>query len=378
MKKQITLQVLDWAYKVNKESFADSKIARFLQKHLGQKYDFKWANRPKYLLYGPFGDSHLDYDESCVRIFCTGENLRTDWNLADYGIDYDLFDFGGGGGRHLHYPLYFYYQADLKNALKKHLLCDSRGKFCAFVVSNGIADKIRGAFFDELSKYKMVDSGGAYKNNIGAPVGDKQSWLQGYKFNLCFENSAHKGYVTEKLIQAFAGGCVPIYFGDESLCDEKYADIRPVFNEKAFINVHNFDSIQSAIKEIQRIDNDENAYNAMRKEPIFIRESMERFFWLNPKDDLWSATKIDKTAESIVNRSESILANFYDNIFKKGKQIKYSQHISAYFMQRRMDRRNRAWLTKMRKMLWNVRCTILAPLKRVRDLWRKMRYCGRM
>lgn len=98
MKKQITLQVLDWAYKVNKESFADSKIARFLQKHLGQKYDFKWANRPKYLLYGPFGDSHLDYDESCVRIFCTGENLRTDWNLADYGIDYDLFDFGGGGG----------------------------------------------------------------------------------------------------------------------------------------------------------------------------------------------------------------------------------------------------------------------------------------
>lgn len=87
MKKQITLQVLDWAYKVNKESFADSKIARFLQKHLGQKYDFKWANRPKYLLYGPFGDSHLDYDESCVRIFCTGENLRTDWNLADYGIE---------------------------------------------------------------------------------------------------------------------------------------------------------------------------------------------------------------------------------------------------------------------------------------------------
>ena len=376
MKKQITLQILDWAYKVNKDNFDTSPIVQFLQKHLGQKYDFKYSNRPQYLLYGPFGDSHLDYDESCVRIFCTGENLRTDWNLADYGIDYDLFDFGGG--RHLHYPLYFYCQSDLKNALKKHLRCDSRGKFCAFVVSNGIADRIRGTFFDELSKYKRVDSGGAYKNNIGAPVGDKQSWLQNYKFNLCFENSAHNGYVTEKLIQAFAGGCIPIYWGDESLCNEKYAHIRPIFNEKAFINVHNFNNIQSAIREIQRIDSDENAYNAMRKEPIFTLESMERFFGLNPKDDLWSSANIEHTAESIINHSESILANFFDNIFTKGKQIKYAQHISAYFAQRRMDRRNRAWQIWLRKNLWNLRCAILAPLKKMRDLWRKMRYCGRI
>ena len=375
MKNQIDLQIVDWAYKVNKDNFANSQIAQFLQKHLGQKYDFKWANRPKYLLYGPFGDSHLDYDESAVRIFCTGENLRTDWNLADYGVDYDLFDFGE---RHLHYPLYFYYQSDLKNALKKHLLSDSRGKFCAFVVSNRVADKIRGAFFDELSKYKKVDSGGAWKNNIGAPVGDKQSFIQSYKFNLCFENSSAKGYVTEKLIQAFGAGCVPIYWGDESLCDEKYAHIRPVFNPKAFINVHNFDSIESAIKEIQRIDNDENAYNAMRKEPIFTPKSMERFFGLNPKDDLWSATNIDKTAESIINHSETILANFFDNIFTKGKQIKYAQRISEHFAQRRIDRRNRALQMWLQKTLWNLRCAILAPLKKLRNLWRKMRYFRRI
>lgn len=374
-KKQIDLQILDWAHKVDKDSFENSQIVQFFKKHLGQKYDFKWSNHPTYLLYGPFGDTHLDYDKSCIRIFCTGENIRTDWNLADYGIDYDLFDFGE---RHLHYPLYFYYQADLKNALKKHLLCDLRTKFCSFVVSNSMGDRIRGEFFDKLGKYKKVDSGGMYKNNIGLLVKDKHMWIQGYKFNLCFENSVHNGYVTEKLIQAFATGCIPIYWGDQSLCDAKYAHIRPIFNPKAFINIHDFNSFESAIQEIERIDNDENAYNMMRNEPIFSDESMERFFGLNPKNNLWSSTNIELTAESIINHTEIILANFYDNIFEKEqKQIKYGQHISAYFMQRVFDRRNRVWQIRVQKLYHCVRYMILAPLKKVRDWWRKVRYLKR-
>ena len=273
-KPKISLNIVDWAYKVDESNFESCGVMRFLQKYLGDKYDFTLSKSPKYVLYGAFGDSYLDLNESCIRIFTTGENIRTDWNLADFGIDYDLMDFGE---RHLHYPLYFSYQNDLRFALKKHLICDSRPKFCAFVVSNKVADKMRGDFFTRLCEYKRVDSGGAWKNNVGGTVGDKHAFLQNYKFNLCFENSAQKGYVTEKLIQAFAAGCVPIYWGDESLCDEKYAKFRPVFNPKAFINVHNFDSIDSAIREIKRIDNDEGAFEAMRKEPIFRAECLKEF-----------------------------------------------------------------------------------------------------
>ncbi|WP_281650799.1 glycosyltransferase family 10 [Helicobacter bilis] len=84
------------------------------------------------------------------------------------------------------------------------------------VSNNALTDK-RDMFFEALSKYKRVDSGGRWKNNIGGNVDDKIEWLKSYKFNLCFENSSYPGYLTEKLFDAFLAGCVPIYWGDTSL-----------------------------------------------------------------------------------------------------------------------------------------------------------------
>lgn len=374
MKKRIDIKIVDWWCSFDKKNFKNNSLIHILRKHLGYKFKFNFSNNPKYLLYNSFDDSHLDYDKDCVRIFYTGENIRTDWNLADYGIDYDLLDFDE---RHLCFPLYFLYTSDLKNAVKTHLLSnDKREKFCSFMVSNGSADKIRDKFFEKLCKYKKVDSGGRWKNNIGgAFIENKNAWLKNYKFNLCFENSSQKGYVTEKIIQAFAAGCVPIYWGDGSLCDEKYAKFRPVFNPKAFINVHNFDSIESAIKEIERIDNDDSAFEAMRKEPIFSDKSMERFFGLSSKThNIWSAENIDSTAEFVVEKSQKILASFFDNIFTKGeKQIKYGQRLQAYFEQRKSDRERRLKLQakSKRKKLRQIENFFTYIPKKIRTLWRK-------
>lgn len=51
---------------------------------------------------------------------------------------------------------------------------------------------------------------------MGAPV-DKRRTLLSYTFNVCFENSDHPGYVTEKLIDAIVAGCVPLYRGGGGL-----------------------------------------------------------------------------------------------------------------------------------------------------------------
>lgn len=368
--QKIEIKILDWWCGYNAENFADNEFIKIINKYLGDKFELVWSESPKFLLYGPFGDSHLDYDESCVRIFYTGENVRTDWNLADYGIDFDLMDFGV---RHLCYPLFWLYKEDFLGAMQKHLNCDdSRTKFCAFMVSNGAcADKFRDEFFEALCEYKKVDSGGKYKNNIGGAVGERYSddwmgakvaWLKGYKFNLCFENATNEGYVTEKIMQSFAAGCVPIYWGDSRLCDEKLARFRPVFNPKAFINVHNFASMEDAIKEIARIDNDENAYNAMRKEPIFI--------------DMGGGN-IDscEVANAILAHYEERLARFFEEIFTRKKQIHYAYHISEYFAQRRLDRHNRKWIIKAQKARYRIRRVLALP-KKLRDLWHKMRYRG--
>lgn len=41
----------------------------------------------------------------------------------------------------------------------------------------------------------------------------KKPVLKNYKFCLCYENSRHNGYVTEKIFDAMVAGCVPIYLG---------------------------------------------------------------------------------------------------------------------------------------------------------------------
>jgi len=99
----------------------------------------------------------------------------------------------------------------------------SRKRFCGFVVSNPMNPE-RNAAFELLNAYEEVDSGGAYKNNIGGPIahmygggggGDvaKHAFLKERKFCLCYENSSAPGYVTEKLLHAKMAGCVPIYGG---------------------------------------------------------------------------------------------------------------------------------------------------------------------
>jgi hypothetical protein len=51
-----------------------------------------------------------------------------------------------------------------------------------------------------------------HQRYMGAPV-NKLETLSSYTFNVCFENSDHPGYVTEKLIDAIVAGCVPLYRG---------------------------------------------------------------------------------------------------------------------------------------------------------------------
>lgn len=51
-----------------------------------------------------------------------------------------------------------------------------------------------------------------YANYRGA-ARDKIRTLRRYTFNLCFENCDEDGYVTEKIVDALAAGCVPLYQG---------------------------------------------------------------------------------------------------------------------------------------------------------------------
>ncbi|MBP3197571.1 MAG: hypothetical protein J6N21_11275 [Butyrivibrio sp.] len=217
-------------------------------------------SRVKYLFFSAFGNDYLNF--SCVRIFVTGENLFPNYNLCDYAIGFEHMDFED---RYIRFPIYLWdrYASDYIRMADDRLsiIGDSpeNRKFCAIVVSNdNFADPMRENFFRELSNYKRVDSGGQAFNNIGLSGGvkDKNEFLAGYKFSIAFENTSYSGYCTEKLMQAFSAGTVPIYWGDKRA--------KEVFDENAYIDCTG-QSIEQAIKKVQDIDQNDELYNKMLK-----------------------------------------------------------------------------------------------------------------
>ena len=151
------------------------------------------------------------------------------------------------------------------------------------VVSNGLnADRLE--FFKQLSLYKNVDSGGKVLNNVGGPVKSKLEFQKKYKFSLAFENSKSNGYTTEKIVDAFASGGIPIYWGDPLITN--------VFNPKAFINANEFETEEALIEFIKKIDTDNQLYLSYIKEPM-----------LQDKEYLKKATKsFNKYLDFIFNQ----------------------------------------------------------------------------
>ncbi|PAF45155.1 glycosyltransferase family 10 [Helicobacter sp. 11S02596-1] len=226
-KPTIKLKITDWW---SNEDFDQNYFVRMLRK----KYNVIEDENPDYLLYSVFGCKHAQYD--CVKIFYTGENICPDFNACDYAIGFYHIDFED---RYLRYPLYFLYEKDLERALHKHETPakENKTKFCNYIYSHSNGSKLREEFFDLLSQYKKVDSAGSYRNNIGGALpivgGDfatsKYTFCKDYKFSIAFENSSTHGYTTEKIIQAFGAGTIPIYWGDETIATGGGAESKSVY-----------------------------------------------------------------------------------------------------------------------------------------------------
>ena len=239
MKKHIRIRFVDfWDNFVPQESLFYQLLAEYCEVEL--------SDDPEYLFYSVFGDEHLKYD--CIKIFYTGENQCPDFNLCDYAIGFERMEFGD---RYFRLPIYYLYPEDFAAMQTKHKVEDLSGKtdFCSFVYSNNNASPDREVFYNKLTEYKKVSSGGRYRNNVGGPVADKLQFQLTHKFSIAFENSSHPGYCTEKLIQSYAARTIPIYWGDVHVTES--------FNEESFVNCHQFDSWDKVVEEVRRIDTDD-------------------------------------------------------------------------------------------------------------------------
>lgn len=230
----------------------------FIMDALQKNFEVEISDDPDFVFCSIFGRRHLKYD--CAKIFYTGENILPDFNLVDYGLGFQEISFYD---RYLRLPHYVLYPRACSLALKKPSMSDEEylsRKFCNYVVSNAVSCRERGRIIECLEKYKPLDSGGRYHNNVGGPVADKIEFARGYKFSIAIENSGSRGYTTEKIMEAFASETVPIYWGNPDIAKE--------FNPDSFINVHDFATYEDMVSYVEKVDNDDELYLKMVKAPI--------------------------------------------------------------------------------------------------------------
>ena len=237
MKKKIKLKIkfVDFWTGFNSNN---NKILNLIK----DNYNIEYSDHPDLIIYSCYGTEFLKY--SCPRIFYTAENIRPDFRFCDFAVSFDYNNYPN----HLRMPLFLVYFNNefLTSDRDAKALLHKKTGFCSFVVSNATETEQRISFFHELSKYKEIASGGKYANNVGGPVANKRDFIRKYLFNIAFENSSYPGYTTEKIAEPWLEGCIPIYWGDPEIA----RDIKP----DCFINMHNFNSFDSAITYIKEVD----------------------------------------------------------------------------------------------------------------------------
>ena len=279
---------------------------------LREKFSVQLVDKdPDFLVCSAFDTIEVLKYPDMVSILFTGENICPDFNVFDYAIGFDDLTFGD---RYLRLPLYCFYP-DFDSLCKGATLPESyemmaSRKFCSFVVSNGNgSDPIRAEFFKELNKYKKVDSAGRYMNNMGGGyLEDKRSFISEYKFNIAFENSSVLGYTTEKIMEPMVVNSIPIYWGNK--------DVAKDFNTESFVNLHDYSSIEACISHIIELDQDDDKYMSMLKQP-----------WFNPDSNYFDyKTKLCDFFENIIDKPVS--ERKYTTQF--GYQPYYREKITLY------------------------------------------------
>jgi hypothetical protein len=153
--------------------------------------------------------------------------------------------------------------------IRKEVINNPRKKFCVAAISQTasyLTDYFRLDFINELNKYKKVDMAGRYNNNVGGPIKNKIEFFKDYKFSIAMENTNGDGYASEKIIDSFISGTIPIYYGSYMI--EEY------INPKSFILINGPKDMKEKIEYIKKIDNNDTLYQSLLKEKVIIDDNL--------------------------------------------------------------------------------------------------------
>lgn len=260
-------------------------IEPILRKYFNVEID---QNNPDVLFHSVFGTSSLKW--KCKKILFLAENIHNmtynpEIQNAIRSIAkeaYATIGFDPHSERNFRLPLwqvYWLLWPDLKERLFNRVHHPLFERFCSFTVSNP-SNTSRNSAFDKLHSYKKVHSYGKVRTNDLSLIRETEGkyWREAksaffykhpHKFTLTYENTSYPYYCTEKLMDGFLAGSIPIYWGDPKVWDD--------WNKDAFINAQKIGL--GWIDIVKQIDNDQSLFNDMYNQPVFTDEQKKRHLY---------------------------------------------------------------------------------------------------
>ena len=230
---------------------------------LSKKFKVEISDDPDFVICSNRGYAfeYMKYD--CARIIFMGENMSPDFTVFDYCIGFDYMDFGD---RYFRMPFAFYFDnakpwiPEILSYEKAKEINNAKKYFCNFIYGHQSSHGMREKLFEELNKYKRVDSPGSFLNNVNSSKkrcswAEKNEYLIASKFTIAGDSITYPGFVTEKIVQPFMLHSVPIYFGNPKIDD--------YFNKDAFIWCTSETNLAKTVEEVAYLDTHDDAYIEM-------------------------------------------------------------------------------------------------------------------
>jgi len=207
-------------------------------------------------------------------IWVSGENLRPPAESYDLTISFDTDSYGG---RNVYWPYIFenldwgfntgsnseshftlrgvprLLPIDVSRP-RKSSVADRPGFVCAFI---GNPEPIRLRAIEALRAYGKVE---VFGSAFGRPIPNKYDVAKDFKFVLAFENDVYPGYVTEKPLEAYACGAIPLWRG---------LDSQHLLNPKSMVNALDFPSLDLFAQHVATLAANRDKLEFMTQQALF-------------------------------------------------------------------------------------------------------------
>jgi hypothetical protein len=194
----------------------------------------------------------------------TGEPRPVQYNSQVSKPIMKINTFKDSGENTFHVPFMVFSNFDYNN-IKRYTNLD-RPYLAAYCYSNPVPmrEKIFKLFREKDTTVHGIGRCNTTKGfgKAGTKWRDNPNYFKDYRFVIAMENKNMNGYVTEKILNAYIAGAIPIYWGNSSY-------VKELFNPLSFIDVSDFSCIEACVEYVLDLDKDEERRKMIASIPLF-------------------------------------------------------------------------------------------------------------